>query len=249
MMVVELPAHELQSDLMRQFHHRCVFGDIEDRILSLTAVEGTFARRKTELQPQFCLLEIILCYDCPVRLELVVVQRACFLVLLIAYPRGERQAVEPLFLVLQHTLADILHFRNRLTHFPSHEHVILAGEKEILTGRIEIILLDEGKVVHWAFSLVILLFVEAVGQLGVVLDPSVVDTVGHVAAGEPIRMEIGSGHTTHTHTKSLHLIDRKSRIHRTKIEFAEILVLLSGDIARNQDLGSLDHGVEHRHLA
>ena len=249
MMVVELPAHELQSDLVRQFHHRCIFRDIEDRILSLSAVEGTFARRKTELQSQFRLLEIILRCDSTVLLELIIMQRAGCLVLLVAYPRGERQAVEPLFLVLQHTLADILHFRNRLTHFPSHEHVILAGEEEILTGRIEIILLDEGKVVHRAFSLVILLFVEAVGQLGVVLDSPVVDTVGHVAAGEPIRMEIGSGHTAHTHTESLHLIDRKSRIHRTKIEFTEILVLLSGNIARNQDLGSLDHGVEHRHLA
>ena len=69
----------------------------------------------------------------------------------------------------RHGLADVLHHGDGLAHFPCHEHIILAGEEEVLTGRIYVVLLDRRDVVHRAFSLVIFLLVHAIRQLGVIL--------------------------------------------------------------------------------
>ena len=83
------------------------------------------------------------CLCLAVGIPLDVFERPGSLVVLVHQPRFPRQPVQPFFFILQDAFADVLHLGDRLAHFPRHEDVVFAREEKILSGRVDIIFMDE----------------------------------------------------------------------------------------------------------
>ena len=134
------------------------------------------------------------------------------------------------------------------TDLDSHEHIILAGEEEVLAGRVNIVLLDEREVVARCLPFVIFLFVEAVRELDVVFPLAVLHAVSQVAAGKPLGVEVGSRHAADPHAEALEFVRAERRIHRTEVELARLAVFPRRDVSGDKNLGRFDDDVEDGNL-
>ncbi len=136
--------YPFDTQLMWQFEDRSILRQVEDRFFSGASVVRAFTGSETELCSDFRGCNILFLNQCAVCFFLDIFERSGSLVILVIDPWPPRKAVQPFLFVLEHGFADILHFSYRFAYFPGNKDVILAGEKEILSGGIYVIFLDKG---------------------------------------------------------------------------------------------------------